>query len=71
MRVPVREPERPAPYAYRYDSTRARARLGFAPAIKLEAGVGDVLQAMAPPPAFARMPRRMESPSPLAEVELF
>jgi nucleoside-diphosphate-sugar epimerase len=70
MRLPVRQPDRTVPYAYRYDTTRARARLGFAPRVDLEAGLGDVLQAMAPPPAFARMPRRIES-SPLAEVELF
>jgi UDP-glucose 4-epimerase len=71
MHLPVRELERTASYGHRYDMTRARARLGFAPQVKLEVGLGEVLEAMRPPPEIAKVPRTLQSPSPLAEVELF
>ena len=60
-----------ARYGYRYDVTRAEMRLGFAPRVKLEAGLGEVLAAMSPPPEIARAPRDPAHASPFAEVELF
>ena len=71
MHLRAPEAERTAPYGHRYDMTRARARLGFAPQVKLDAGVAEVLEAMSPPLQIATAPRGMESRSPLAEVEPF
>ena len=71
MHLPAPEAERTALYGHRYDTTRARARLGFAPRVKLASGMGEVLAAMSPPPEIARAPRGLEARSPLAEVELF
>jgi len=68
--IPTREAERTARYGYRYDVTRAEARLGFAPKIKLEVGMAEVLAAMTPMPQMASLGRPSQS-SPLAEVELF
>ena len=66
----ARESERTARYGYRYDMARAEARLSFAPKIKLEVGIAEVLAAMKPPPQMASLQRQSPS-SPLAEVELF
>jgi UDP-glucose 4-epimerase len=65
------ELERTARYAHRYDTTRAQTRLGFAPRVKLEAGLGEVLAAMSPPPEMAGLPRDATRRSPFSEVELF
>jgi nucleoside-diphosphate-sugar epimerase len=71
MHLPISEAERTPIYGHRYDMTRARARLGFAPHVKLDVGVGEVLEAMSPRPEITRAPRGLDSRSPLAEVELF
>jgi UDP-glucose 4-epimerase len=68
--LPSPELERTARYAYRYDLTRAQMRLGFAPQVKLEAGLAEVLAAMTPTPEIASVARDPQA-SPLAEVEGF
>jgi nucleoside-diphosphate-sugar epimerase len=68
--LPAPELERTARYAYRYDLTRAQTRLGFAPQVKLEAGLAEVLAVMTPVPELASIARDAQA-SPLAEVELF
>jgi nucleoside-diphosphate-sugar epimerase len=65
-----RDADRTARYGFRYDVTRAQTRLGFAPKVKLEAGIAEVLAAMTPAPQIASL-RRHEQSSVSAEVELF
>jgi UDP-glucose 4-epimerase len=69
--LPVPELERTARYAYRYDMTRAHTRLGFAPCVKLESGLREMLTAMSPPPAIASALQDQANQSPFSEVELF
>lgn len=64
--------ERTARYAYRYDVTRALARLGFAPQIRLDAGIAEIVASMSPRPAIAAPPRMgIGEQSTMADVELF
>lgn len=65
------ELERTAHYAHRYDITRAQSRLGFAPQVKLETGIAEVLASMSPVPAIAIARQGATQLSPMAEVELF
>jgi UDP-N-acetylglucosamine/UDP-N-acetyl-alpha-D-glucosaminouronate 4-epimerase len=64
------ELEQTARYGYRYDMARTQTRLGFAPQIKLEEGIAEVLAAMSPTPEIATILRDLQR-SPLAEVERF
>ncbi len=66
----TREADRTARYGFRYDVTRAQQRLGFAPIVKLETGVPDVVNAMSPPPEIADS-RPGQHASVFADVELF
>jgi dihydroflavonol-4-reductase len=68
--LPAREVERTGRYGYRYDLTRAEMQLSFAPQVKLEAGLGEVLSGMTPKPEIATILRDPQA-SPLAEMELF
>jgi nucleoside-diphosphate-sugar epimerase len=70
LHIPTREAERTARYGYRYDVTRAEARLSFAPKVKLEVGISEVLAAMTPQPRMASL-RQESQNSPFAEMELF
>jgi UDP-glucose 4-epimerase len=63
--------ETTARYAYRYDMSRAQTRLGFAPRVKLDEGIGEVLAAMSPAPEIAQGFRHPGRQSPFSEVELF
>lgn len=66
------ELDRTARYAYRYDVTRALSRLGFAPQIRLDAGIAEVVASMSPPPTIAAAPQvGAEGHSTMADVELF
>lgn len=65
------ELERTARYAHRYDNTRAQSRLGFAPRVKLETAIAELLAAMSPVPSIATARLGAAQQSPPAEVELF
>jgi UDP-glucose 4-epimerase len=68
--LPTPELETTARYAYRYDMSRAQTRLGFAPRVKLDEGIGEVLAAMSPPPDIAQGFRDPGRQSPFSDVEL-
>jgi nucleoside-diphosphate-sugar epimerase len=68
--LPAPELERTARYGYRYELTRALMRLAFAPQVKLETGLPEVLALMTPTPEIASILRDRQG-SPLSQVELF